>query len=191
MEINTPAACKRLSLIKRFGGIVSFLKSVFKLQSASYYMPVICEYTALFLPKVKQEATQNHRQKDRKEPRQEGAAGSASGSVTGMGGNLFQDFPGFTTDIVVWAEKQVPVTGRLPPFWAYRCPASPGSSAANITFFSCFGSQTEGTYSPCAVCTKIARAASPCFRGDPASPSSCLGNSGTYFKIWDCHLPWG
>lgn len=183
MEINTPAACKRLSLIKRFGGIVSFLKSIFKLQSASYYMPVICECTALFLPKVKQEATQNHRQKDRKEPRQEGAVGSALGSVTGMGGNLFQDFPGFKTDIVVWAEKQVPVTARLPPFWAYQCPASPGSSAANITFFSCFGSQTESTYSPCTVYTKIARAASPCFGGDPASPSGCLGNSGTYFKI--------
>lgn len=79
---------------------MSFLKSLFKLWSVSSYVPVICECTAPLLPKVRQEAMQNQRHKDRK------GEGKSCGQCLGETGNLFQDFVGFTTGIVVWAEKQ-------------------------------------------------------------------------------------
>lgn len=113
------------------------------------------------------------------------------GQHYGERGNLFQDFPGLTTHSCTgWKTRSpcVPVMVRLPPF---KCPASPGSSGAKTTFSRCFGSPTEGIYIPCIIYRKIARAASLCFGGEPASPRSFLGNLGTYFRIWDCHFPWG
>lgn len=48
-------------------------------------MPAICERTALFLPKVRQEATQNQRQKDRTIPGKEELEEALRAALRGEG----------------------------------------------------------------------------------------------------------
>lgn len=141
-------------------------------------MPVICECTAPFLPKVRQEAVQNQRQKDRKiagkrELRVVLRAASRGGRkfIPRLSGVYNRD------SCMGWNSRShsAPVTVGPPPFWAYECPASPGSSGADTTFFSCFGSHTEGIYIPCTVYGKISKAASLCFGGEPALPVAVWG----------------
>lgn len=129
--------------------------------------PVICESTAPLLPEVRQEAVQNQRQKDRKwEGKRELRAG-----LRGEG-KLISKFCVIYNRhrCMGWKTKPPPilVTVRIPSFWAYESPASPGSHRAKQDIFHLLLlTHTEDTHGHCRAHRRIAGAASLCSGGEP------------------------
>ena len=83
-------------------------------------MPITCEGIALFQPKVRQEATQNQRQKDWKATRKRELQVVLRAASQGRQ-KIIPRLPRFFN----WKTRFLssPVTIRIPHFWAYKRPA--------------------------------------------------------------------